>query len=529
MPGRCLALACLAILLGAMFAPAAGRAAPTNTLTVGLLGEPGSLNPLTVTSTEARDIVERIYLKLLDEQGDFIHFQPRLARSWSASDDGLAITFELRDDVHWDDGVPVTAEDVRFTWELEMDTTVAWPSRSIKERIRDVEVTGDHTVVFHFTERYPYQLMDANDGVVLPKHLLDGVPRRELRDHAIGRAPVGDGPYRLSRWESGQYIELVANEGYYEGAPEVDRVIFKFVPDMVSLVTQLKKGEIDLLESVPADQLAGLREGYPRLKVYRYPSRRLDYVSWNTHRPPFDDAAVRRALTMAIDRKEIVATVWGGNATLCDGPIPPVFWAHDPTIPPIPYDPEGAAAALAADGWVDTDGDGVREKGGKSLVFELNTNNGNAQRVDVCTLVEAYLRRVGAKANIRTLEFGTFINRVLDGNYDACVLEFKVNTKLDLTEQWHTSAFPRGGYNISFYANAEVDSLIETARVCLDTEKAGEMWSRVQHIIARDQPFTFIASPDEVNVLDTRFCNVQPNAISFYANLRHWQVGTGCE
>jgi peptide/nickel transport system substrate-binding protein len=509
--------------------PGRCRAASPTTLTVGLLSEPGSLNPLTIASTQGQDIVGRVYLNLLEEQGDFLSFEPRLARRWWFSDDSLSITFELRDDVRWHDGEPVTARDVRFTWQLQMDTTVAWMNRHIKERIDDVEVVDDRTVVFRFAERYPHQLMDANDGVILPRHVLAHVPRGELRTHPFGRNPVGNGPYRLSRWESGQYLELVANDDYYEGPPAVDRVVFKFVPDMVGLMTQLKKGEIDLLESVPADQQRVLSEGYDDIELYRYPSRRIDFISWNTLRTPFDDARVRRAMTMAIDRRELIATVWGGYARECTGPVPPVLWAHDDSIEPLPFAPDSARALLAKAGWRDTDGDGVRDLDGQPLAFEIVTNHSNQQRVDVCTMVERYLGRVGVEVDIRTMEFGTFIGRVQDGDYDACVLQVKVATKLDLTDTWHSDSHPRNGYNISFYSNPEVDRLIEEARVCLDQERARALWSRAQRIIYRDQPYTFVAVPDEVHALHRRFCNVRPNAISFFANLRHWSVAPDCD
>jgi peptide/nickel transport system substrate-binding protein len=503
-------------------------ASPATTLTVGVLAEPPTLNPLAPASTETHDITDLLFLKLLDEQGDFIGFGPRLAREWHFGADSLSITFELRDDVRWSDGAPVTARDVRFTWELETDTLVAWPSRSLKQRIRDVEVVDDRTVTFHFTERYPYQLMDANDGVILPSHLLAGVPRDQLRTHEFGRRPVGDGPYRLARWEPGQYIELEANDDYYEGSPVVDRVVFKFVADMVTLMTQLKKGEIDLLESVPYDQQRELLEGYPDIEIYRYPSRRIDFISWNLTRELFSGADVRRALTMAINRQELIETVWGGNAVECTSPIPSVLWAYDDSIRPIPFDPDRAREILAGLGWKDTDDDGVLDKDGAPFEFELITNQGNQQRVDVCTMVESYLRRIGVEANIRTMEFGTFIGKVRAGDYDACVLQLKMGTKPDITNTWHSSSVPPNGTNVSFYRNAEVDSLIEQARATIDPEVARPLWSRVQRIIYHDQPFTFIAIPDEVNALDGRFCNVQPNAISFFANLRYWRVEPDC-
>lgn len=499
-------------------------------LTVGLLSEPSTLNPLVATSTETKDIIWRVFLKLLDEQPDYLNFTPRLAETWTFSADSLTITFRLRDDVRWTDGKPVTAEDVRFTWELQVDTLVAWPSRSLKQHIRDVEVIDRLTVAFHFAKRYPYQLMDANDGVILPRHLLGEVPRDQIRDHPFGRNPVGNGPYMIARWEPAQYIELIRNPDYYEtDCPSIENVVFKFVPDMVTLITQLKKGEIDLLESIPNDQLPELADKYPRVKIYTYPSREYWYVAWNLEKDLFATANVRRALTMAIDRNEIIQTLWGGRATECKSPIHSSLWAHDNGIESIPFDPEEARRNLKELGWADRDGDGVLDKDGSPFEFELITNHSAQLRVDVATMVEAHLAKIGVKVNIRTLEFQAVVEKLLSSNYDSCVLGWGTATKPDITNHWHSTAVPPNGYNISSYRNPEVDDLIDEAKVELDRERALALWSRVQRIIYDDQPFTFLLIPYEVNALDERFCNVEPNAISFFYNLRYWRSGGDCE
>ena len=512
----------------ALLPPESGSGA--SSLTVGLLSEPAGLNPLTATSNETKDIVWRMFLKLLDEEPDYLNFSPRLAESWEFSADSLIITFRLRGDVSWTDGIPVTAHDVRFTWQLQTDTTVAWRSRSLKQHIRDVEVVDDFTVAFHFDRRYPYQLMDANDGVILPRHLLSGVPRDKLREHPFGRDPVGNGPYRLHRWEPGQYIELIANPGYYEpGKPRVERVVYRFVPDMVTLMTQLKNGEIDLLEAVPGDQLEPLARDYPGIRIYSYPSRDYWFVSWNLRKDLFADAVVRRALSMAIDRKEIIATVWGGRASPCDSPIHPGLWAFDDSIEAIPFDPAAALRALAGLGWTDSDGDGLLDREGRPFEFELITNNSSQQRVDVATMIQAQLGRIGVGVNLRTLEFRTVIDQLFSFEYDGCVLGWGTATKADITSHWHSSAVPPDGYNISSYQNPAVDELIERARVELDRDRARDLWSQVQRTIYEDQPFTFLLIPHEVTALDGRFCGVEPNAISFFYNLRDWRVAEDCD
>lgn len=514
-------------LLAAVFHPVPAVSGES-TLTVGLLSEPASLNPLVSTSSETNDIVWRLFLKLLDEHPDYQHFSPRLAESWEFDADSLTITFRLREDVRWTDGVPVTAHDVRFTWQLQVDTLVAWPGWRIKQHIHDVEVIDERTVAFHFSERYPHQLMDANDGVILPKHVLEGVPRKEIRSHPFGRAPVGNGPYRLARWEPEQYVELTRNPDYYEaGKPQVDRVVFRFVPDMVTLVTQLKKGEIDALESIPIDQLPGLTANYPDIKIYTYPSREYWYIAWNTGTELFAEAQTRRALTMAIDRREIIEVLWGGRAQECTSPIHPSLWAFDGGIEPIPFDPERAKRSLEQLGWKDRGG--VLEKDGRKFEFELITNHSYQRRVDVATMVEAYLEKIGVKVNLRTLEFQTVVEKLMTSDYEACVLGWETATKPDITNHWHSSSVPPNGYNISLYRNPRVDALIDAAKVELDRGRARELWSEVQRIIYQDQPFTFLLVPYEVNALHRRFCSVEPNAISFFYNLRDWRVGAGCE
>ena len=522
-------LALLPLLLLSAPAEAAPRSAALDarTLVVGTRVEPRTLNPIAITASEGHQIAGLIFLKLLEEQDDFMSFKPQLAESWAVGADGLDVTFVLRADARWSDGVPVTAEDVRFTWEVHTDTTVAWPSASIKSKIRDVEVRDARTVVFHYKEHYLYPLMDANDGVILPKHILATVPRSELKEAAFGRAPVGNGPYRVARWESGQYLELEANPGWFGSPPAVGRVIFKFVPDAVTLVAQLKAGEIDLLESVQAGDLASIRASRPDAAIHTIPSRRMSFIVWNTARAPFDDRVVRRALTMGIDRAELIRTVWGGYAQECTSPIVPLLWAFDRSIAALPFDPAQARALLAERGYKDADGDGVLEREGKPLELQLIVNDAQ-NRVDVVTIVQAQLKRIGVKASLRVMEFGAYQERILAADFDAAFVEWKVQTKVDLTSLFHSASKRPKGFNFGAYSNPEVDRLIEEALAIPDMADARERWNEVQRLIYADQPYTFIAVPQELTAVDDRFCNVNPSAISFFVNLPAWKLAPDC-
>ncbi len=494
-------------------------------LVVGLLSDPATLNPLVATTAQEKDIIERIFLKLLDEEDDFLNFQPRLAESWSFSEDSLSITFQLRKDVTWTDGASCAAHDVRFTWELQKDTLIAWPSRHLKDRIWNVEVVDDYTVTFHFTHRYPYQLMDANDGVIVPMHLLEDVPRDKFRIHPFGRRPVGNGPFLLEEWVPGQYVELVGNPKYYEnGKPYLERVVFRIVPDDLTLLTQLKTGEIDCLEAIQPDAASDLGQKHPDIRIVKYPSRSITFIAWNLGHDLFMSREVRRALTMAINRGEMIQTLMNGMAAECKSPMSPLIWAYDPSIEAVPFDPGEAKRILRNLGWSDSDGDRILDKEGRAFEFEMITNQGNQLRVDILTMAEAYLRKIGVKANIRILDWNHFIEKVKVSDFESCVLGWRVGTRADLTELWHSRSVEPGGFNRVGYRNSLVDSLIDKAKITMNPEVAKDLWHECQRIIYEDQPFTFIATPYEVNAIRKKFEGVRASPISFFINLRDWYI-----
>jgi peptide/nickel transport system substrate-binding protein len=296
---------------------------------------------------------------------------------------------------------------------------------------------------------------------------------------------------------------------------------------VVTLVAQLQAGEIDLLESVQASDLAGIRAKRDDVQILGAPSRRMSFVAWNGTRAPFDQAAVRVAMTMAIDRHAIVKNVWAGYAKECTSPIVPLQWAYDPSIKALPYGSKRARSALEKLGYRDTDKDGVLDRGGKPFEFELLVNDAQ-NRVDIATLIQAQLKQAGIKVNVRVMEYGAYIDRILAMDYDAAVVEWKVQTKVDLTQLFHTSAKRPSGYNFVGYSNPEVDHLIDEALVQRNMAKAKELWNQAQRAIYHDQPYTFIAVPQELTAIDDRFCNVKPSPINIFAHITDWRIKPDC-
>ena len=516
-----LMLACLAAVSGCSKKEQAERGGP---LVVGEINDYESLNPMGTTDAHARDVYQLLFLLLLDEHPDFLTFGPRLAESWEFSPDSLQLTFHLRRDVAWSDGVPVTAQDVVATFSAQKDSATMWASRSLKQHIDSVRAADDHTAVYYFSRVYPYQVMDANDGPILAKHLLDKIPHAEL-----GRVPIeqfpSDGPFKVDSWVKGQFLSLVRNTDYYEkGKPHIEKVVFKIIPDQVTLLAQLKSGEIDCMEMVPPGEMEDIRRNHPELVIFDFPTRAYNYIGWNAAKPLFKSSRVRRALTMAIDRNLINENIYYGFARECTSPFPPIIWAYNPNIKPIPYDTAAARRILVEEGFRDTDGDGWLDRGGTRFEFELITNYGNQQRGDMQVMVQEMLRKVGVKVNPVTLEWTAFLERVKSGAYDAQINSWRVGTKADLAPIWSCASRGPAGYNRVDYCNPLVDSLNAVASAMVDFKKAKPIWDRVQEIIYEDQPYTFLNALEARNVVRDRFSDVTPDAISMYHYLQDWRL-----
>jgi peptide/nickel transport system substrate-binding protein len=505
------------------------RAARGGTLVVGEINDYEGLNPMSTTDAHARDVYDLLFLSLLSENPDFLTFSPRLASSWEFSADRLALTFHLRGDVTWSDGVPVTARDVAATFAAQKDTLTMWAGHHLKEHIDSVTVLDDRTVVYHFNRAYPYQVMDANDGPIMPKHVLDRVGHAAFGKVRIEELPT-DGPFRFGSWEKGQALTLLRYDGYYEkGKPYLEKAIFKIIPDQVTLLTQLKSGEIDCMEAVPPGEMADIAKNHPELALYTFPTRTYNYVGWNGARPLFAGARVRRALTMAIDRRLINENVYYGYGEECTSPFPPIIWAYNPNIEPVPFDTAGARRILAEEGFRDVNGDGWLERGGKRFEFELITNYGNQLRSDTEVMIQDMLRKIGIKVNPVTLEWTVFLERVKSGDYDAQVNAWRVGTKADLSPIWGCDARGPEGYNRIDYCNPLVDSLNAAAAGMLDAEQAKPIFWRVQQMIYDDQPYTFLNVQRARNVVNARFKGVRMDAISMYHYLQDWWVSPGAK
>ncbi len=433
------------------------------------------------------------------------------------------LTFHLRDGVLWSDGVPLTADDVRWTWQAETSPEVVWPEAFIKDEIADVEAADPHTVRFHFKRVYAKQLLDANEGEILPRHAWSQIPFSQWKQSGdwFKQHLVVAGPFTVESWQPQQEVVLRRNERFIDAPrPYLDRVVIRQIPDQAGIVTQLMGGDLDFAPTVNPSDIPRLAAN-PRLEVLAFWFRTWVGIAWNLTRPLFADADVRRALGMALDREAIAATVWRGYGRVGDSPIMASVWAHDAALRQLPFDPAAARRILAAKGF--TPGpDGILQRAGKPLAFELITNAGNQQRVDALQLVQAQLRRIGVAVQVRQVEFSTFTTQLRNGSYEAAIAGQTMDTSLDLTAWFHSRSI--GETNQTRYSNPEVDRLIDHAMSLPDIALAKPDLDRIQEILARDQPYTFLWESKRTSVLDRRLHGVQPNPLISFFDLRDWWI-----
>lgn len=440
--------------------------------------------------------------------------------------DSAALLFRMRSDLRWSDGRPLTARDFALTYQLLRDPELGSARAESVANMDSVVVQDDSTLTFHFKQRNPEMLSDAALPPT-PHHLFAETPAAELRNHPVmldpanGRLPVS-GPWMIGRWDKAQQIVLVPNP-HFRPQPHLQQIVIRIVPDAVTRTVELQTGAVDAIRNAGTEQLPALR-AQSGVRIERERMRGYDFITYNPTRvPAFADPEIRRALTLAIDAKQILQALQLDEfATPAGGPYPPIFELHDPgQTPPPPVDTAQAKRILASKGWRDTDGDGVLDKDGRPFRFTLVTNSGNQRRADIMQIVQQAWRRVGVDVELRTLEFNTFMQNLLGHQYEAALAGWSVG----LSPSFIATTFQTGApYNTAAYSNPRVDALIEQARAQPTEEAARPLWQQAAALIARDQPYTWLYYMDMLDPVRDRLKGLHVDTYGFYQNTWEWWI-----
>jgi peptide/nickel transport system substrate-binding protein len=526
------AVTVVAVLLGAYIwsrslieVPAAG-----GVYTEGLAGQPLYLNPiLSEYSQVDRDLCSLIFggLVSINAAGSP---QPDLAESWAISDDGLAYTFSLRQQVLWHDGAPFTAQDVLYTVGVLQDpSSGASPDTSdFWSQVR-VDALGMHTVRFTLPQPFSPFLSRTAIGL-LPAHLLADVPADELASHTVSRAPVGTGPFILDELTADS-ARLIPNPDHYLLAePLIDAIEFHFYPTHQAALQAYRDGEVLGVSRVWPEDLVDVWSD-PGLKVYSAPLAEQMLLFANIESYILLDPSVRKALVLATDRQAIVDEVLLGQGLVAHGPVLPFSWAYDPALTTYEYDPEFAADVLDMAGWADVPGEDVRAQGGRPLSFQLLIG-ADAAEIAIAQMLIDQWAQVGIKAVPRVVTPLDLVNNHLrPREYELALFRWQgIPSDPDTYALWHSSqAEPQGG-NLTMLRDDQIDQTVEEGRLQHDPLVRKRWYDRFQQRFTKIVPIIPLYHPVYHYAISGQVTGVQVGPLydpsDRFRSIDRWMVET---
>lgn len=515
---RVLGVSLIAALLAAC-AHAGSVGGAGNTLTVAQVEEPHSLNPLRSSGFVSGELNGLVfsYLTTYDIKGGLM---PQVARevpslsNGGISRDGLQITYHLRHDVRWQDGAPLTARDVVFTYNAIVNPRNDAVSRFGYEDIRSVEATEPYTVRVWLKKPQaaivPFFFGGDSNYPILPAHLL--ARYRRLDEAPFNTQPIGSGPYRVVEWQHGDHMTLAANPRYFLGNPAIARIVIKFVPDAQTIRNELRTGEADAEYFADVSHVGEL-EKIRGHHLVQTPTTAFGSLIVNTQDPITHDAAVRRALALAIDRDAIARKILKGVANPDTGMRGLFTWAYDPSVGNVPYDPAAAQNLLQREGWRNGP-DGVRMKDGKPLRLVLLSQSGDASRGAIATQIAAYAAKVGMRLSVREVTpdlMNSPEGPFHQGHYQ--IAQLPIESTDDPGASWLLGCdqFPPNGFNDMRYCDPGIQRLLDDGAKTTDRSRRARDYSAVQRLLVRDLPIIFLYQTTEVDVVPDWLANYRPS------------------
>ena len=521
-----------------------------NRIIIGIDSDVDVINPMYAFSLNEGNLIDLLFMKpaieIWNESKGEIEFEPMLAEKWEWSEDKNSVRLYLRDGIFWSDGVPITLDDIIFTFEIYSNPAADTRFYGQFENFYTVDglqididktfkVVSQNCLEINFKEGSNPSLLDINLEII-PKHIWSKYKTEELLQAKTNFEPVTSGPFKLCKWERESLISLCIDSSSFLFNPEnVSEIVFKIIPDYKSRIIQLKTGAIDILSNIKSEDVDELKLIH-NLTVTSLRGRDYDYIGWNHIDPDeyqnsnvkpnkfFSNPEIRKALSYAINRKEIVQSYLIGFGELCKGPISPMFKTYfDPNLPFYDYNPSIAREILEGSGWNDRDGDGIIEKNNNEFRFDLYIASGNPQRTYVANLVKNNLKAVGIEANIQSLEMGAFVDKLMKRDFDAWIAGWTIPIPLTLNPYWNSD--PEIGFlNFSSYKSQEKDLILDSLQHRLTDSDKIRLYKNLQKIFYDDEPVTFLYWTDSINAYNKRITKIKFSMLGLVNNAWEWRT-----
>jgi peptide/nickel transport system substrate-binding protein len=484
------------------------------------------MNSLVSSDRNTQEVNRYLLFLPLISYGPELDYEPALAERWELLGD-TGVIFHLRRDVRWHDGPVTSARDVIFTWERATNPETAFPNAAYFEHWTGAEAVDSFTVRFSFAPH-----LDPLAGIpflpIMPAHHLEGVEPGAMRQAQFNKRPVGNGPFRFVEHRTNDRTVFEANAEFPEalgGRPYIDRLVYRPIPDATAQVAEITAGSADMILTPSPQEFPQLarRQG---LRGVQRPGRQYASIMWNGRVAPLDDPTVRRALTYAIDRQQIVQTLRGGYGELAVGPIGPYHWAYDRSATPVPFSRDSARVLLAAAGLTDRNGDGFLQlPNGRPFTLELKIPAGSAINRDMAEMVRSNLAEIGVRVTTRPLDFNVLIQDLTGSqrNFQGVIMAWESDFRINLRDTFH-SATLSGPFQTASYSNPRVDALIDSVSRTRQRDEARPIYGELQQILRDEQPWTFLYYFPDLVLIRDRLQGVEMDVRGAFTGVARWYV-----
>jgi len=443
------------------------------------------LDPIQILDQPSSRVANLVFdhLANYDFDGEVV---PELAKSWEFSEDGKVVTFYLRDDVEFHDGTKFNAEAVKYNFERILDPDEAAPGKKkFEDAIEEVEVVDDYTVNFHLTEPnaafIDLYIIDNSMMIVSP-----AATKKYGDDFALH--PVGSGPFKFEEYREAEHVKLSRNEDYWMGAPKLAEVTFKPIPELQTRVVELETGGVDLIFRVPPEELKRL-ENDKNITVQKSPYASIRGLFFQMDSFLGDEPEVRKAIAYGLKLDEIFQAFLNNVAVRCKSIVPVDSWAYFGDVFDYDFDPDRAKELLEEAGWVDQNGDGVREKDGQKLEFTIMSPDGRYLRdKEISEAATHMLKQIGIAVNVEVLEWGAFIDKLMAANFDMVFLGWMQST-LEPAKFFNPLVKTGGRANFFNYSNPELDELLAEGTKTFEQSERKEIYRKATEVLMEDAQY----------------------------------------
>ncbi|MDX9959910.1 MAG: peptide-binding protein [Aliarcobacter sp.] len=472
---------------------------------------PSRLNPILANDSASSEISDWLFNGLFKYDKDGTPTVD-LAKSYEFKTPTHLI-IKLKEDVLWHDNVKFTSKDVIFTYEKIIDPKVFNSIKSNFQQVKSVKALDDYTIEVIYSQAY-FKALETWMVGILPYHILKD--EENIMTSSFNKNPIGTGSYKLKEFKTAQDIELIANENYFEGKPKIDKILYKFLPDPNTSFLYLKQKNLDIGGLSPMQIDRQIDDTFKKnYTIIQKPSFAYTYLGFNLKDEKFKDIRIRQALSLAIDRQELVDILFFGYGQICNGPFLPNSFAFNDNVKTITQNIEKAKALLKEAGYDENN----------PFTFELVTNTGNDIRINTAQILQYQLQKAGVIMKIRVMEWQAFLNTVVHPrNFETVLLGWALALMPDAYPLWHSSSDKLGGFNLVSYKNEKVDKLIEKGSETIDKNELGKIYKELFQIISDDLPYLFLYIPDAITVINKDIKNIEPSFIGIMHNQKDWEL-----